>query len=657
MQQILLFLLLGLGQGALIAGVATGVVITYRGSGYINLAAGAIAMIAGYAFWALRTGELGPTLSTPLAVVLTYGVAIAAGVVIELLVFRPLRTAAPLAKLVASLGVLLTAQATMLLAFGTTQRVQPTIIPTDVVQMLGGVVPLKNFVLSGIVIAFALVLGALYRWSRFGLATKAASESDVSAQLAGLSPNELSLANMVLACVVLGTIGILAGSVGALDTLTLPLLIVPALAAALFARLTSLAIACASGLAIGMVESLIDDYASYKSWFPTSQGLPIPGTYQLLVFVLIVAAMFLRGASLPTRGELVEQRLPDVPRPKHPFALAVPSTLACAVALVLLPYDFRQALTNSLIGIVMALSLVVITGFVGQISVVQLALAGVAGFTVSHLAVDAGIGFPLAPLAGVAAAVFLGLVTAVSALRVRGVSLAVVTIAAAVAIFNFGFLNGTWGGGATGSPVPDPKLLGLNLGPRSGFRGLDGDLPSPVFGWVALAATVVLCLMVVSVRRGTIGRRMLAVRSNERAAAAAGIDVRNVKLVAFGISALIAGVAGTLYAYNFGSISADRFSVPLALSLIAFAYAGGITLVSGAVFAGLIATEGLVPHALDKWFGLSGNWFLLFGGLVLIFTLIRNPEGVAGSFYRQRQLKERRGSSPRRTLALMGKEL
>ena len=136
----------------------------------------------------------------------------------------------------------------------------------------------------------------------------------------------------------------------------------------------------------------------------------------------------------------------------------------------------------------MALSLVVITGFVGQISVVQLALAGVAGFTVSHLAVDAGIGFPLAPLAGIAAAVLLGLVTAVSALRVRGVALAVVTIAAAVAVFNFGFVNPTWGGGATGSPVPDPHLFGINLGPTASFRGLDGNLPSPVFGWVALTA-------------------------------------------------------------------------------------------------------------------------------------------------------------------------
>ena len=72
-----------------------------------------------------------------------------------------------------------------------------------------------------------------------------------------------------------------------------------------------------------------------------------------------------------------------------------------------------------------------------------------------------------------------------------------------------------------------------------------------------------------------------------------------------------------------------------ALSLIAFAYAGGITLISGAVFAGLISTQALFPYALDKWFGINGNWFLLFGGAILIVTLIQNPEGVAGAFYRK----------------------
>ena len=639
--EILLFLLLGLGTGGTIAAIAVGIVVTYRGSGFINLAAGAIAMLAGFSFWALRTGELGFTLSTPPAVVLTYAFVVVISIAIELAVFRPLRSAAPLAKLVASLGVLLAAQATMLLAFGTSQHPQPTIIPIRIIRLLDGVVPLSAFVVSGIVVGLTAVLWALYRWTRFGLATRAASENDVAARLAGLSPNELSLTNTLLANLLLGTLGILAGSVAALDTTTLPFLVVPALAAALFARLTSFWIACACGLGIGMIESLIE-FASTKTWFPTTDSLAVPGVKELLVFVLIVAAMFLRGASLPTRGELVEQRLPDVPRPKHSVVLAIPSSVICAIALVVLPFDFRQALTNSLIGIVMALSLVVITGFVGQISVVQLALAGVAGFTVSHLAVDAGIGFPLAPLAGIAAAVLLGLVTAVSALRVRGVSLAVVTIAAAVAIYNFGFVNPTWGGGAIGSPVPDPHLFGINLGPTASFRGLDGNLPSPVFGWVALTAAVVLGLLVVSVRRGILGRRMLAVRSNERAAAAAAINVRNVKLTAFGISALIAGVAGTLYAYNFGSVSADRFSVPLALSLIAFAYTGGITLVSGAVFAGLVAAQGLFPYALDKWFGLSGNWFLLFGGVILIFTLISNPEGVAGAAYRKRQAKQRR---------------
>src|SRR5207249_8305553 len=136
---------------------------------------------------------------------------------------------------------------------------------------------------------------------------------------------------------------------------------------------------------------------------------------------------------------LVERRLPSVPRATRLWRTALPATAAAVVAMIVLPYDFRQALITSLLATIMCLSLVVITGFVGQISIVQLALAGVSGFIISHLAVDAGIGFPLAVLAGVAVAVLLGLITAVSALRVRGVSLAVVTLAAAVAISNFGF--------------------------------------------------------------------------------------------------------------------------------------------------------------------------------------------------------------------------
>jgi branched-chain amino acid transport system permease protein len=635
MTQILLFILLGLGPGALIAAISLGVVLTYRGSGVINLATGGVAMVGGYAYWALKTGQVaGVQMGTAPALVCSLVIVLIFGVLVEFIAFRPLRNAAPLAKLVSSLGVLLIAQAMVLLAFGNTPQPEPTILPQSIVHILGAVIPVDRFILTGIVIAMAAALAATYRWSRFGLATRAASENEVAAMLGGLSPRLLSLGNTLVASFIAGAVGILAAAITELDSETLPLQIVPALTAALIARFTSFGLACAAGIGLGIIESLIQ-YATSQTWFPQAGGSAIPGVAELVIFLITVAVMYLRGASLPRRGDLVERSLPQAPRPTNLVRTTLIAGVVCAVALVVLPYDFREALINTMIGTVMALSLVVLTGFVGQISVVQLSLAGVAGFTISHLAVNAGIGFPVALIIGTAAALALGMVTAVSALRVRGVSLAVVTLAAAVAIQNFGFTNPTWGGGQTGSPVPEPHLLGLDLGPAAHFRGLDGNQPSPIFGWVVLVLTLASCLLVAYVRRGTLGQRMLAVRSNERAAAASAINPRNVKLAAFAISAVIAGVAGSLYAYNFGSVSADRFAAVVALSLIAFAYAGGITLISGAAFAGLISTQALFPYALDKWFGLNGNWFLLFGGVILVITLIQNPDGVAGAFYRQ----------------------
>jgi branched-chain amino acid transport system permease protein len=650
-EQILLYASLGLGSGALIAGIALGVVLFYRGSGVINLATGAISMFAGYTYWSLRTGVFGADIPTAPALVITFAVIIVFGVLMELLAFRPLEAASPLAKLAASLGVLLTLQASMLIAFGDTSKPQPPVLPQgDTVDVFGGTVPLDRFLLAAIVIVVAMVLAALYRWTRFGLATRAASEDEVSAKLAGLSPSRLSMANTLLACIVAGGLGVLAASITALYWQTLPLQIVPALAAALFARFTSFSIACTVGLGLGMAQSVLLYYLAPKPWYPTDHGIALPGVWQLFVFVVIVIAMFWRGASLPGRGELIEKRLPFVPRPEHLGRSALIGTVVCAVALIVLPWDFRQALIVSLLASLICLSYVIITGFVGQISVVQLALAGVAGFTVSHMAVDFGIEFPLAPLIAVAVATVLGLVVAVSALRVRGVSLAVVTLAAAVAIEQFGFVNSTWGGGSGSSPVPPPKLFGFSLGPDSSWRGLDGKLPSPVFGFFMLAVIVLLCLLIANVRRSSLGRQMLAVRSNERAAAAAGVNVTLVKLTGFALSAMIAGVAGVMYSYEFGGVNAARFGAFAALGLIAFAYVGGITMISGAFVAGLISTSGLVSYALDKWFGLSGNWALLFAGVALIVTLILNPEGVAGANHKKveqwRRARRERAPAP-----------
>ncbi|MBO0805802.1 MAG: hypothetical protein J2P25_22355, partial [Nocardiopsaceae bacterium] len=507
MQEILLFVLLGLGSGALIAGIALGVVLMYRGSGVINLSTGAIAMLGGYAYWALTSGKVA-SLPVGAALPLALAFVVAVGAVTEFAVYRPLRNAAPLAKLVASLGVLLVAQSAMILAFGVTSQPEPGILPTTLVPMLGAGVTEDRFILTGLVIVAAAVLAGLYKWTRFGLATRAAAENESAAMLSGLSPNVISLANTLLASLLAGALGILAASITQLDPQTLPLQVIPALAAALIASFTSFGLACGASIGIGVLYSLLQ-YASAQAWFPQSGGVALPGVTDLLAFVIIIVVLFWRGARIPGRGELVERRLPEAPRPRNLWRTALIAAVAGAVALAVFPFDFREALINTMIGVILALSLVVITGFVGQISVVQLALAGAAGFTISHMASNFGITFPVAALAGIAVAVVIGLASAVSAVRVRGVSLAVVTLAGAVALENFGFVNTTWGGGLSGSPVPEPRWFGLDLGPNAPFRGIDGNQPSPVFGWVALACCVLLCVAVGLIRRGAPGRRML----------------------------------------------------------------------------------------------------------------------------------------------------
>jgi branched-chain amino acid transport system permease protein len=253
----------------------------------------------------------------------------------------------------------------------------------------------------------------------------------------------------------------------------------------------------------------------------------------------------------------------------------------------------------------------------------------------------AGLGFPLAPILAVIFTTFFGVLIAIGALRVRGVQLAVVTLAAAVAMSSFWFINPDIGAGLSGAPIDQPTLFGIDLGNTASFKGLDGQQPSPILGYGILCITILACLLVANLRRSGLGRRMLAVRSNERAAAAAGINVARVKIIAFALSSFIAGVAGALYAYNFGSVSAIRFSPIAAFTVIAFAYVGGITMVSGALIAGIYATSGLGDYITQHWIGISGIWLLLFGGWAVLSTVVFMPEGIAGGMRRKRIEKER----------------
>jgi branched-chain amino acid transport system permease protein len=665
LSELLLFVILGLGPGALIAGLATSLVLTFRGSGVINLAAGGVAVVGAFTFYGLRTGgylwlvpfpglphqiSLGSPWPTVPALLVAIAISALLGLVLDVAVFRPMRTTSPLGKLLASLGVLVVIQAAVSLRFGSNGQSAPAVFPDgagDVVHVLGAQVPTDRLWLTGIVVALAGVLWAVYRFTRFGISSRAASENETLAMVLGMSPGRVSALNTVTACVVAGTLGALAAAQTQLDPVTIPLTVVPALAAVLIARFTSFGVAAAAGLGMGVIQSVVV-YLQAQSWFPTSSGQPVPGVSDLVFFVILVVALAWRGKSLPQRGGAFERRLPRAPSSGR-IALPAGGGLAiCAIGFLVLPFALRQALTNTLIGVLICLSLVVITGFVGQISLVQVALSGVAGFVVSRLATSVHLGFPVGPILAIAIAVVLGMLAGAPALRVRGVNLAILTVAGAVALESFGFNNPVWGGGSSSLAVPQPHLFDISLGTNAPFPLNSSVPPSPVFGLLCTVVVVVVAAGVACLRRSDLGQRMLAVRSNERAAAAVGIGVRNTKLTAFAISSAIAGIAGVLSAYNYGSVSSTQFDIVLAFTFVSYAYVGGITTVLGAVVAGAGVTGGLLAYLLDDHLGISTEWQLLIGGLLLIVTIARQPDGIAGVLNRSRPalLLKRIGHAP-----------
>ncbi len=642
LNQLLLFACYGLGTGALIAGLALALVINYRGSGVINLAMGAVALLGAYEFFALRTRgdfwvpipavplvDLGSSWSFLPAFVLALLASAGLGALFDWAVLWPLRNSAPLAKLVASLGLLLTIQALAIQRFGIYGDSAPNVLPAgsgDIVRIFGGIVPTDRLWLTVIVVVLTGILMAVYKYTRFGVATRAAAENQPAAALSGLAPQTISMANTMASFLLAGLLGILVAPTSQLDPTTIPYAVIPALGAALIARFTSFGIAAVSGIVMGIIQSELI-YLQTKPWFPTVGGVSLPGVADLVYFLVIVVVLLLQGKSLPERGTLTEARLPRAPAAKRIVAPSVVFAAVCGVSFFIVPFDWRGATILTLIGAVVCLSLVVITGFVGQVSLFQVGLGGIAGLVVAKLATDHGIGFPLGAILGILFATAFGVVVALPAFRVRGVSLAILTVAGMVAIEQFGLYNSVWGAGqSSGLIVPEPKLFGRALGPSASFLG-SSSTPTPAFALIVLVVMVLLAMFVAALRRSILGTRMLAVRSNERAAAAAGIGPRSVKMTAFAVSSFVGAVAGVLYAYALSSVSIQQFGTTTALTFVAFAYLGGITTVRGALVGALLAPGALAALVMTK-LNISPVYLLIIGGLGLIIAVVSAPDGI-----------------------------
>src|ERR1700729_2621183 len=466
MSSYILFLILGLGAGATYAILGQGLVLKYRSAGVVDFAHGAVAMFIAYVFVNLRSfGELelpvviiphqislngGAGINTTLAIVISLVYAAIFGLVLHLLVYRPLRNAAQLTRVCASVGVLLALQAIAVLNYSTEPVATNPIFPSGALKISGVTFPRDRLFFAGLVVVISIALWLIYRFTRFGLATRAGSENARGAALTGISANRVAAQTWVIARVLAGAAGILIAPVASLDPTSYTLFIVPALAAAPLGRFGSFYITALAGLLVGCAQSLIDKLITVWTWLP-QQGLPDP-----LPFLVIIVVMALRSHAVLARGGDTAERNPSVGRPHAPVRTAAVCFVAGLILLLVLDTVLRFAFISSLTVTCIALSVVVLTGYVGQVSLAQMSLAGIGGFTLGHISSGWHIGFPWSLILAGLCAVPVGLVIGAPAPRVRGVNLAVVTLGFASAMDAVVFTSQSFTAGTGGLPIRAP---------------------------------------------------------------------------------------------------------------------------------------------------------------------------------------------------------
>ncbi|MGA6226429.1 ABC transporter permease subunit [Streptomyces umbrinus] len=625
MDDILRFALLGLGLGALYALTAHGIVLVYRGSGVLNFAHGAIGMAGAYVQWELAVNHGVPYWPAVACGVLGSTVL---GVLTHLLVIRPLRRASSLARLVGTLAVFIVLTAVAVKRYGDSVQLVPAKLPSGLVEIAGATVSEDRIWLLGIAVVVTAALHALYKRTLFGLGTTAVAENQGAAASLGWSADLIAAANWGLGSALAGLTGILIVPVIGLSVTGLTTLLLSALAAALVGRFSSFPVTLAGGLVIGVVQSEL-----------TRFGSDVTGLAASVPFLVIALMLVARGRALPLRGTFLE-RLPALGTGR---VRRVPLALAVVTGLLLIGLSsplWADAITNTLVLSLIILSIIVVTGYAGQVSLAAYALAGTGAFIAGHAAADWGWPFELALLAGVLGTVPIGLLFALPAVRTRGVNLAIITLGLGTTLETMVFQNTDLSTtpGSDGIAVGKQTLFGIDI---SGV-----DHPQR-YAAVVLVMFVAATLVVANVRRSRTGRRLIAVRANERAAAALGIDVRAAKLYAFGLSAAIAALAGVLTGFRSTSVVFADFASFESITALGLAVIGGVGFLVGPLFAATFAAGTVGARFGDLVLPGLSEWMPLIGGIILVLTLVGNQDGIGREVGKQAAAAERRLLSKR----------
>ena len=607
MLTLFILIVLGLAAGSAYSLTAFGMILVYRGSGVVNFASGAIATVGTFVFY-----DLADTHGTPWPVAMVAGTVVsgALGAATHLLIMKPMRKTSQLTRTIATLGVFVATNAALVMWEPTALLNVKSFYPSGSWRPVSGLVLGGNQItVFAVTVVAACVLSFLWKRTTFGLRTSAVAENQRSSSALGISPDVIATVNWFVGCGLAGLAGIMLAPILGLQIATITSLLFPSLTAALAGRMDRFLPALLGGLAIGIGQAVVTNY------YPSSPGLTV-----IVPFAGILLLMIVRGRGIPDRGH-IRDRLPLVGTGR---VRLVPVLAGVGVLLALiwgLNQDYAGAMITTMAMAIVLLSVVVVTGYGGQISLCQFALAGLGVFVAGRL--TAGLHLPLALsiLVAIIAAMLAGLVVGIPALRSRGVSLAVLTLGFAVVLEEEVFNNSSL-----------VSMFGDTVGPIKIF-GLDLDATVYPMRYATFAAVifVLLAIFVAKIRRGALGRRLMAVRGSERAAAALGINVYAAKLFAFSLAAGIAAIGGMVLAFQQPSlVYSSSYPYEQSINTLVYAVIGGLGFLVGPVLAAAaVVPGGLVYHALT--FLRQGNDQLLtfIGGLGLILVLLTAPDGMA----------------------------
>jgi branched-chain amino acid transport system permease protein len=616
------FVVAGVVTGSIYAVTASGLVVTYNATGVFNFAHGAVGMFLAYLYWQLWQGwGWNPVLALLLVLLV---VAPVFALLIERVLMRPLYGSSLNTVIVVTLGLFLVLYGTSSTIWNqTTARNLPQWFAGDQVDVLGVNLTYEDLITVGCAVALAAVLWALFKRTRLGVSMRAVVDDPSLASLTGARTSWISGFAWVVGFVLAGLAGILLAPGTGMSIPILSELVIFGYAAAIVGRLRSLPLTFLGAMILGVGQSLAIGYVPASYLNDVTAILPMG--------LLIVALLLLPQAKLAVGR---------VARLRPPKAARLTTTMAGGVVLVATTVLLSSVMTgNNLytLGLALstglaALSLVLLSGYGGQVWLCQFTFLGLGSWAMNK--VDGGSSV-LGVLAAVGLCAAAGGVLALPALRLRGLYMALASLAFAALMDNLFFTNPSIipNGSMT---VGRPDIFGMRFTTDRAFV-------------VLIAIVFALCLIGVgALRRGPFGRRLVAMSDSQAACATVGMSITRTKLAVFILAGGLSGLAGALYGGMSRTVSFSQFNFVQSLVLFVAVALAGITILSGSVFAGI--GQATLPLVAAHNPSLAGFTFIAFGaGIVAVG---RNPYGIGllysyiGEWREERKERVLSGATP-----------